>query len=159
MLIVAHLNVQSDGQAQSPKSAVQWLLIVAIAGGSLFCQYALGFFLFFSPGWANGWPFGFSFQTVISSVITIWLSIMLFTAFAGAGAIVGLGCAWTQIGKRDGFRIYRIWLWLALVTVLCLSGLVFSRVYSSICTEFPAGYSVSFMTDTKLKEPKTPGTT
>jgi hypothetical protein len=147
MLIVTHINVENDTQPQAPMSAFQWFLVVAMAGGALFFQFALGFLVFFSPGWANGWPFGLSFQSVISIAITIWLSIMLFTAFAGAGAIIGLGCAWMQIGKRNGLRIYRNWLWLSLVTVLCLSVLVFSRVYSSTCAEFPKGYSVLFMND------------
>jgi hypothetical protein len=53
MLIVTHMNFESDGQPQAPMSAVHWFMIVAMAGGALFCQYALGFFVFFSPGWAN----------------------------------------------------------------------------------------------------------
>jgi hypothetical protein len=46
--------------------AVMCIWIAGLAAFGLLVEVLLGWFLFFSPGWANGWPFGLSFETVVS---------------------------------------------------------------------------------------------
>jgi hypothetical protein len=105
-------------KTERPRPAVEWIFIAGLAVFYLGFEYWLGFVLLFSPGWACGWPFGVSFQTVLSAVITGGVSIMLWTAAAGEGAIAGFVCALARIGNNQGRRFYRYWLWVAVVIIL-----------------------------------------
>jgi len=141
---------KSAKKPEGPRSAIDWISIAGIAVICLFFEYWLGFVLLFSPGWACGRRFGFSFQAVLSAVITDGISIMLWTAAAGAGAIAGFVCALARVGENQGRQFYRSWLWFASVVILCLSALIFRSVYSSVWKDFPSGYPIE-------QEPFTPG--
>jgi hypothetical protein len=111
--------------------ALMCICVAGMAAVELFILNLVGWFLFFSPGWANGWPFGLSFQTVVSIGLTCHITLMIITAAAGVGAIVGfictlIGVEWTYVG-----RDHRIWLWFA-VAFLCLIAGVFCCVYSRV---------------------------
>ena len=123
-------------------SVSDWLVIVVVAAACLAGEILFGCAWFFSPGWANGGPFGLSFQTVLSTALTGWISVMLMTAATTAGAIVGFFCAALEVGQRHARRVYHVWLWFAGVVILGLSIWVFLRLYSSIWKEFPNGYVV-----------------
>src|SRR5208337_541675 len=87
---------------ERPMSAIDWISIAGLAVLALFSEYILSWILFFSPGWTNGWPFGLSSQTVLSAAITGWISLMLMTAAAGAGAVVGFICSLLRVGEKHG---------------------------------------------------------
>jgi hypothetical protein len=70
--------------------------------GAMVSEYIMSRLLFFSPGLWNGWPFGLSFQTVLSVAMTGWTSLMIMTALAAAGAIVGFLCALLGLGQIHG---------------------------------------------------------
>ena len=82
----------SAKERRGPWSAVEWFALAGAALFYLFLEFWLGFALLFSPGWACGWPFGLSFQAVLSGVITGGISVMMWTAAAGAGATTGFAC-------------------------------------------------------------------
>jgi hypothetical protein len=122
--------------------ALWWILIAGMALLSLIGVYGLGWCLFFSPGWANDPLFGPNFHAVLATVMTGWVSLLLMTAAAGAGAIVGFLCALLGVGQRHGRRVYRRWLWLAAVVILLLSIWIFRGFHAWVWKEFPDGYHV-----------------
>ena len=129
--------------AEKPEGSIPslgWASIVGLAIAALFAEYIFGWCRFFSPGWANGWPFGVRFQTVISFAMTGWISVISMTASAGAGAIVGFICALLGLGEKNGYRAYRIWLWIAGTAMVCLSIPLFWRIHAWVMEEFPNGY-------------------
>jgi hypothetical protein len=102
----------------------------------------LGWFLFFSPGWANGFPFGMSVQTVLSVGMAGYILLMLTTAATCIGATAALICTllgvrWERVG-----RDYRIWFWFA-VGFLLLSGAVYWYCYVCVWEAVPDGYIIS----------------
>ena len=121
-------------------SPLGWVSKAGFAVAILFAEYILTWFFFFSPGWANGWPFGIRFQTVLSVALTGWISVILVTASAGVGAIVGFICALLRLGLRQGTRAYRIWLWVSLGLVLCLGIPLLGSIHAWIMEMFPDGY-------------------
>jgi hypothetical protein len=117
------------GESRRLVLALMCIWVAAASVAALFIENVLGWLLFFSPGWANGWPFGLSFQLVVSVGLTGYLLLMLMTAAAGVGSIVGficslLGVEWEYLGPN-----HRIWLWAAVV-LSCLIAGVFWHVYS-----------------------------
>jgi len=134
------MTCKAAKKPKRPMSAVDWIGIAGIALLYLFIEFSLGGTAIFSPGWANGWPSCVRFQTVLSAVITAWLSLVLMTTAAGAGAIVGFICALMRVGEKHLKRAYRCWLWIAAVGILSLSALIFRTVYSSVWNDFPNGY-------------------
>ena len=66
-------------------------------GFALFVENIIGWFLFFSPGWAIDFPFGLSYQTALSIGLTSYLLLMLTTAVACVGGIVGFICTLLRI--------------------------------------------------------------
>jgi hypothetical protein len=106
----------------------------------LFAEYILTWFLFFSPGWANGWPFGMRFQTVLSVSLTGWISVIFMTLSAGVGAVVGFICALLGFGQKHGCRAYRVWLWISAGLILCLSIPSLGRIHAWTMEVFPNGY-------------------
>ena len=117
-----------------------WVAGAAAAG--LFVENLLGWLLFFSPGWANGWPNGWSFQTVLSIGMTAQILLMLLTAAAGIGAVVGFICTllrvrWEHVGQNN-----RSWLWFAVV-VVCLTAGIFWLVHWWVWDAFPDGYDIT----------------
>jgi hypothetical protein len=99
-------------------TAPTWISIVVLALFSLFWEYVFGFCCLFSPGWANDPLFGPDFHTVLATVMTAWIALLLMTAAAGVGAIVGFLCGVLGVGKRYGLPAFRIWLWFAAVTIV-----------------------------------------
>lgn len=82
-----------------PISALVWCSIAGMALAGLCCEYALGWIMFFSPGWANDPLFGPNFHAVLATAMTGWVSLLLMTAAVGAGAIVGFLCTcWGPVG-------------------------------------------------------------
>jgi len=122
--------------------ALMCIWVAGAAVAALFVENILGWILFFSPGWANGWPYGWRFQTVLSVGITGHILIMLMTAAGGVGAIVGFICTLLRVRWEHVGRDYRSWFWFAVV-FLCLSAVIFWRVYLSVWEAFPNGYIIS----------------
>ncbi len=108
----------------------------------LFWEYGLGWVIIFSPGWANDPLFGPNFHVVLAIAMTGWVSVLLMTAAAGAGAIVGFLCALLGFGQRHGGEVYRRWLWIAAVVILLLSIWIFRSFYAQVWKTFPDGYHV-----------------
>jgi hypothetical protein len=121
-------------------SAGGWAFRAVLATALLFAEWILGWILFFSPGWANGWPFGIRSQTVLSVVVTGWVSVLMMTTAAGAGAIFGFTCALGGLGTKQGRRAYRIWLWIWAVATVCSSVPLFGRIHAFNMQVFPNGY-------------------
>ena len=105
-------------------------------------EYLLGFAWFFSPGWANDPLFGPNFHAVLATAMTGWVSLMLMTAAAGAGAIIGFLCALLGVGQRHGGQVHRGWLGFAAVVILLLSIWIFRSFYAWVWETFPDGYHV-----------------
>jgi hypothetical protein len=106
----------------------------------LVVEYVLGWFLFFSPGWANGSLV--SFQTALSIGMAVYLLVLLMTIGVVIGAVVALVCTlvgarWERVG-----RDYRIWFWVA-VGFLLLSGAIYWRCYVWVWEKFPDGYVIT----------------
>jgi len=99
--------------------------IAGLAAIGLLVENFVGWFLFFSPGWANGWPFGLSFHTVASIGAIGYILLELTTAAVGVGAIFGLICIFLRVEEKYESLIYGNWLWIMIV-LLCLSLLLFS---------------------------------
>jgi hypothetical protein len=109
---------------------------------ALFVENMLGWFLFFSPGWANGFPFGLSFQAVLSIGMTIYFLLLIVTAVAGVGAIVALILICFQVEDECASWLSRKWRWFAVV-FLCISAWIFWRAYVLVWQSFPDGYTIS----------------
>jgi hypothetical protein len=113
-----------------------WVALIAVL--ALFIENWLGWFLFFSPGWAND-AFGMRFQTVLSVGMTVYILLVLTTAAAGFAAIVGFICTLLRIEWEHVGRDYRIWFWFAAMC-LCLGAALFLCVYFYFWRMFPDGY-------------------
>ena len=70
-------------------SPLQWFSIAAVLVGACLAEYVVGFAWFFSPGWANDPLLGPNFHAVLAAAMTAWVSLLLMTAAAAAGALVG----------------------------------------------------------------------
>ncbi len=133
---------RSSVGAPKPEASVSaggWASRAVLALALLFAEFIWSWCLFFSPGWANGWGF-IRFQTVLSVVVTAWISLVAMTAAVGAGAIVGFICALLGLGTKHGRRVYRIWLWVAAMAILCFSIPIFRHIYALTMEAFPNGY-------------------
>ena len=128
------------GKPEGLISPLGWTSRAGFAVAMLFAEYIVTWFLFFSPGWANGWPLGMRFQTVISVALTGWISVILMTVSAGVGAVVGFICAMLGLGQKLGCRTYRMWLWISAGLILCLSIPLLGRIHAWIMEVFPNGY-------------------
>jgi hypothetical protein len=126
-----------------PRSALAWISIAGMALVGLFWEYLFGFACFFSPGWANDPLFGPNFQAVLAAAITGWISLLLLTAAAGVGAVIGLLFALLRVGERHAGRVYRDWLWFAAAVVLFLSIWIFRSVHDWVWKTFPNGHHVA----------------
>jgi hypothetical protein len=122
--------------------ALGWISIAGMALMALAFEYGLGWCVFFSPGWANDPLFGPNFHAVLATVMTGWVSLLLMTAAAGAGAIIGFLCALLRVGEKHAGRVYRGWLWFAAVVILLLSIWIFRSFYGWVWESFPNGYHV-----------------
>jgi hypothetical protein len=125
---------------------VFWIAMAGMAGCWIIGELLLGFFLFFTVGWANGWPFGMSFQFVLSAVMTGYVSLMLMTAAVGVCAIILMFAATAGVSKERQHQLYIRWLCIAATVVLCLSTVVFRGLYAWTWKEFPDGYIISHLT-------------
>ncbi len=122
--------------------ALMCILAAVVAAAALFIETVVGWFVFFSPGWANGWPTPWSFQIVLSIGLTSQTLVMLMTAALGFGAILGfictlLGIRWERVGRG-----YRVWFWFVLA-FLCLGACIFWHNYAWVCEQFPDGYIIT----------------
>jgi hypothetical protein len=114
---------------------------VACAGAFLLVvEYLLGWFLFFSPGWANGSLL--SFQTALSLGMAVYFLVLLMTAGVVIGAAAAFVCAllgfrWERVG-----RDYRIWFWLMIGFVL-LCGAIYWQCSVWVWEKFPDGYEIT----------------
>jgi hypothetical protein len=122
--------------------ALLCIWVAAAAAVGLFIENWVGWFLFFSPGWANGPPGGLSFQTVLSIGMTGYMLLVLATAAAGFAAIVGFICTVLRIRWEHVGRDKRIWFWFAVVC-LCVSAGIFWRIYVWVWEKFPDGYDIT----------------
>ncbi len=77
---------------------------------------------------------------MISVALTGWISVILMTASAGVGAIVGFICALLGLGQKHGSRAYRMWLWFSGGLILCLSIPLLGRIHAWTMEVFPHGY-------------------
>jgi hypothetical protein len=113
----------------------------ACAGALLLVvEYLLGWFLFFSPGWANGSLV--SFQIVLSIGMAVYLVALLMTAGVVIGAAVALVCTllslrWERVGQD-----HRVWFWFV-IGFLLLCGAIYWRCYVWVWEKFPDPYEVS----------------
>lgn len=121
--------------------AKDWLTIAGWSFGTFAGLIFLGFGPAYSPGWANGWPFGLSIQFVWSAGMTVLFSLLLMTAAAGAGAVVGAVCAYCGVGLRHGRAIYAGWLVLCCALALFASLWAFREVHASTWELWPNGYN------------------
>jgi hypothetical protein len=114
---------------------------VACAGACLLVvEYLLGWFLFFSPGWANGSLL--SFQTALSAGMAVYFLVLLMTAGLVIGAAAALVCTllgfrWERLG-----RDYRIWFWF-MIGFLPLSGAIYWHCYVWVWEKFADGYDIT----------------
>jgi hypothetical protein len=127
----AAMKCKNTGKPGRLMLALMCIWVACAAVFFLFVENMLGWFLFFSPGWANGFPFGLSFHTVLSVGMTCQILLMLMTAAAAIAAIVGfictlLGVEWEYLGRG-----HRIWLWFAAL-ILCISAGIFTVVYARV---------------------------
>jgi len=116
---------KSNGKPGRLMLSLMCVWIAGLAAFGLLVENLVGWFLFFSPGWANGWPFGLSFHTVASIGAIGYILLELTTAAAGVGAIVGLICIFLRVEEKYESLVYRNWPWIVIV-LLCLSLLLFS---------------------------------
>jgi hypothetical protein len=133
----------SGKNARQPGRLTLAFMCIWVACASAFLLYVetvAGFFLFFSPGWANG-PW-FSFQTVLSVGLTGYSLLMLMTAVAGIGAFAGLVCTLFGIGWERAGRDRRIWFWSLIGFLLLVAG-VYGYWYAVVCQAFPDGYVIT----------------
>jgi hypothetical protein len=135
--------VPSPRWKPNSKMALEWIVTAFMVGGSLIAGWAFSFMLFFSPGWANGWPFGLSFQLVTSFAMTCVMSLMLMAAAAAVGALFEVVVALAGVTEERQWQVYRWWLWLAAVVVLCLSIWGFRKLYDWTWKQFPDGYVIT----------------
>jgi hypothetical protein len=119
---------KSTGKPRRLMLALMCIWVAGMAVVGLFIGNILGSFLFFTGGWANGWPFGLSSRTVVSVAATGYYLLLLMTAAAGIGAIVGLLCTLLGIRWEHVGRGYKPWFWFAVV-FLCLSAGLFLYIY------------------------------
>jgi hypothetical protein len=122
----------------SPKgwlAVARWSLL-ALAGELFF-----GFGLAFNPGWANGWPFGLTIHSVFSAGMSLLLFLILVTAAALIGAIVGAACSYFGAGLRRGRAVYAGWLVCCCVLALVASLWAFREIYASTLEMWPNGYN------------------
>jgi hypothetical protein len=116
-------------------------LWVACAGTILVVvEYLLGWFLFFSPGWANGSLV--SFQTALSIGMAARLLVLLMTVGVVIGAAAALVCTllglrWERVG-----RDHRIWFWFV-IGFLFLCAAIYWNCYVWVWEKFPDPYEVS----------------
>jgi hypothetical protein len=125
------------------KMALQWFSVAFMVGASLVAGWAFAFVLFFSPGWANGWPFGLSFQLVLSVAMTCFMAHMLMAAAASVGALVEIGVALAGATEERQWQIYRWWLCLAALVIVCASVWGFRQLYAWAWRQFPDGYVIT----------------
>jgi hypothetical protein len=131
---------------RKPIGSVWWISIAGMSLVGLFWEYWLGWVVFFSPGWANDPLFGPNFHAVLATAMTVWFSLLLMTAGASAGAVVGFLCALLGLEQRHGGEVYRRWLWIAAVVILLLSIWIFRSCYAWVWEVFPDGYHVGSLT-------------
>ena len=136
------MSSSRTGKLERLMLALQCVSAACAAAFFLFVETLVGWFLFFSPGWANGWPFGIRFQTVLTIGTTGYSLLMLVTAAVSVGAIVGLICTVLRIRWQHLGRGYRPWLWFASI-FLCVSVVIFWLVYLSVWENFPDGYIIT----------------
>jgi hypothetical protein len=115
---------KSNGKPGRLMLFLMFVWIAGLAAFGLFVENFVGWFLFFSPGWANGWPFGLSFHTVASIGAIAYILLELTTAAVGVGAIVGLSCVFLRIEEKYESLVYSNWPWIVIV-LMCLSVLLF----------------------------------
>jgi hypothetical protein len=133
------MSCKSTGKPGRLMLALMCVWVACAAGFLLIVEYISGWFLFFSPGWANGFPFGLSFQTVLSVGMTGYILLLLMTAATGIGATGALICTLLGFGWERVGRDYRIWFWFV-VGLLLLSGVVYWYCYVWVWEQFPDGY-------------------
>jgi hypothetical protein len=115
---------KDNGKPRRLMLALMCIWVAGLAAFGLFVENLVGWFLFFSPGWANGWPFGLSFQTVVSVGLIGYILLELTTAAAGVGAVVGLFCVLLRVEEKYEILVYRNRLRI-LTVLLCLSVTLF----------------------------------
>ena len=116
--------------------ALMCIWVACAAGFALFVENIIGWFLFFSPGWAIDFPFGLSYQTALSIGLTSYLLLMLTTAVACVGGIVGFICTLLRIEWANLGRDRRIWFWFAAV-FWSVAAVIFWCVFVTIGPEPP----------------------
>jgi hypothetical protein len=136
------MRCKEGGKQEGTIPALGWASIAGLTVTALIWEYILSWFLFFSPGWANGWPFGVRFQTVLSVAVTGWISLMVMTAAAAAGAMVSFICSLLGLGAKHGRRAYRMWLWISGGLILCLSIPLLGCIHAWTMEVFPNGYLI-----------------
>jgi hypothetical protein len=137
------MKSQTASRVPWPSLALLWFFVAAFSACALFAEFFVSAFFFFSPGWANGWPFGLSFQLALAIGVTIWCAVMLMTAAAGLGAIIGFVCALFRLGEKRGIRVYCIWLGVAAAITLVVSIGIFASTYTDALKAFPDGYQLT----------------
>jgi len=130
-----------DEFGRSSMNPKEWM---EIAGGSFVTLGGLmffGFWLAFTPGWANGWPLGLSIHHVWPAGMSVLLFLLLMMAAATVGAVVGAVCSRWGVGLRRGRAIYAGWLVGSGVVALVASFWAFRVNHAAALEMWPNGYN------------------
>jgi len=117
-----------------------WLAVAGCSFLALAGELFVGCGFAFNPGWANGWPFGLTIHSVWSAGMSFLLFLILMTAAAGIGAIVGATYSCFGVGFRHGRAVYVGWLVCCCVLALAASLWAFREIYASTLEMWPNGY-------------------
>jgi hypothetical protein len=126
-----------------PRRLVLALMCIWVAGAGallLVVEYLLGWFVFFSPGWANGSLV--SFQTALSVGMAVHFLVLLMTAGVVIGAATALVCTFLGFGWERVGRDHRIWFWF-LIGFLLFCGAIYWRCCVWVWEQFPDGYKIT----------------
>jgi hypothetical protein len=127
-------NRTRSGRLGRVMLALLCVWVAGMSGVGLYFENALGWFLFFSPGWAEGWPYGIRANIVLSVGLTGFVLLELGTAAAGVAAVVGFICTLLRIEWQYAGQGRRVWYWFAGV-LFCISIVTFMITSYFVCVK------------------------
>lgn len=118
-----------------------WLTIAGCSFLALWCEFALSVVLTFAPGWANEWPFGLSIYSVWSAGTSVLYFLLQMTSAVWLGAIIGAAGVWSDVGVRNGKKIFAYFLVVFVILAALRSWITFPEIYSTAIRMWPNGYN------------------